>query len=110
MSYRRKPFVKIPPKLPVPGDSSTYGSINRTLPLYQGKVYTHVCKLWLVAFEMNYQYFYENVMVLPAAEIIFHKLLGWADNLQEGTKRGEHTPDGVTNLQYEVPYFPSFED
>ena len=110
MSYRREPFVKIPPKLPIPGDPTSNSTIDRPLPPYQGEVYTYVCKLWLVTFEMNYQYFYIGVTVLPAAELIFQKLLGWADSLQEGVKRQEYTPDGVTNLQYELPYFPSFRD
>jgi len=107
MSYHRKSFVKIPPNLPIPSDSSAESSINRPLPLYQSQAYTFICKLWLIAFEMNYQYFHEGVVLLPAAEIIFQKLLAWADGLRDDTKRGEYTPDGVVNLQYDMRYFPN---
>ncbi|KAH8725348.1 hypothetical protein GQ44DRAFT_759712 [Phaeosphaeriaceae sp. PMI808] len=98
MSFHSKPFAKLPPYVPMPGDSSTEGSFSRPLPPYQGPVYNFVCKFWSIAYEMNYQYFYKEVVLLADAENIFQKLLAWADGLHEGVKRKEHTTDGVTNL------------
>ncbi|PVH99956.1 hypothetical protein DM02DRAFT_563840, partial [Periconia macrospinosa] len=98
MSYRIEPLVKLPPSLPIPGDLSAEGLCSRPLPPYQGQAYTSVCKLWSIAFEMNYQYFYGRVVSLAAAERIFQKLLAWADDLQEGVRRNEQNPHGVTPL------------
>lgn len=52
---------------------------------------------------MNLRYSHGRIVPLPVTELIFQKLLAWADGLQEGAKRGELTPDGVFNLQY-APY------
>ncbi|KAH7128719.1 hypothetical protein B0J11DRAFT_525585 [Dendryphion nanum] len=98
MSYRRKPFAETRPNLPMPGESSTEGLKGRPLPYYQGQIYTSVCKLWSIAFEMNCQYFCKDVVSLTTAELIFQRLLAWADDLQGDIKRGKHTADGVTNL------------
>jgi hypothetical protein len=104
MSYQKEPFVRLPPKLPIPGDLSADDSVNRPLPPYQGPVFTFVCKLWLIAFEMNYHYFYKRAVSLHTAEFIFQRLLAWADDLQEGMKRGRHTPHGIINIQYASLY------
>ena len=103
MSYRREPLAKALPNLPIPGQLPINGSRGRPLPPYQGQIYTSSCKLWSITFEMIYQYYYLRVDSLAVAEVIFHKLLGWANDLQEGVNRGEYTSDGATNLQYCYP-------
>jgi hypothetical protein len=108
MSYHSEPFAKLPPSLPIPGDLSAEDSCGRPLPPYQGPIYTFVCKLWSITFEMNYQYYCEDVVSLAAAELIFQKLLAWSDDLQEGVRRKEHSPSGVNNLQYDIPYLSRF--
>ncbi|PVH91248.1 hypothetical protein DM02DRAFT_664202 [Periconia macrospinosa] len=80
MSYRREPLAKSLPNLPIPGEPSGNGSTSRPLPSYQ-EGYAFVCRLWAITFEMNYQYFYTGAVTLPAAELLFHKLLAWADDL-----------------------------
>lgn len=109
MSYHSEPFAKLPPSLPIPGDLYAEGSCGRPLPPYQGQVYTFVCKLWSITFEMNRQYFYERVASLAAAELIFQKLLAWADDLQECVQRKDHSPDRVINHQYDILYLLSFQ-
>jgi hypothetical protein len=102
MSYRSDPFVKMPPGLPMPGDLFVEGSTGRSLPPYQGSIYTFVCKFWSIAYKMNCQYFHKGAVSLDTAELIFQQLLDWSDNLQEDMKRGEQSPDYVCNLQYVV--------
>jgi hypothetical protein len=104
MRYRQEPLPKTLPTLPIPGDTNTTSSPGRSSPSSMSSTYVSVCKFWTVAFELNYRYYYEKAVALANAEIIFQKLLHWADQMDHTVSRNDKNLDHVLNLQSVIPF------
>ncbi|CZR35995.1 uncharacterized protein FPRO_03745 [Fusarium proliferatum ET1] len=95
MSYHQAPIPKRTPRFRIPGKPLIAG--QHDMPSTDA-TYTAVCQFWLIAFDMNYLYYFERSISVSSAVAIFQRLLGWADALPAGVQRHESNPDHLLNI------------